>query len=45
MPFRQLPPRFKWWKVVSGVRNKLESWWLRSGETAEDVWRVLRRRS
>jgi hypothetical protein len=45
VPFRQLPPRFKWWKVVSGVRNKLESWWLRSGETAEEIWRVLRRRS
>ncbi|MEU8865900.1 hypothetical protein [Streptomyces umbrinus] len=45
VPFRQLPPRFKWWKVVSGVRNKLESWWLRSAETAEEIWRVLRRRS
>lgn len=45
VPFRQLPPRFKLWKVVTGVRNKLESWWLRSGETVEDVRRVLRRRS
>lgn len=45
VPFGQLPPRFKWWKVVSGVRNKLESWWLRSGETADEVWRALRRRS
>ncbi|MFJ2831929.1 hypothetical protein ACIPC1_30930 [Streptomyces sp. NPDC087263] len=44
VPFRQLPPRFKWWKVASRVRNKLESWWLRSGETAEDTWQALRRR-
>ncbi|MCF3133281.1 hypothetical protein [Streptomyces olivochromogenes] len=44
VPFRQLPRRFKWWKVTSGVRNKLESWWLRSGETIEDAWKALRRR-
>ncbi|MER5470449.1 hypothetical protein ABZX90_23505 [Streptomyces sp. NPDC002935] len=44
VPFRQLPPWFKWWKVVSGVRNKLESWWLRSAESVEDAWRALRRR-
>lgn len=44
VPFRQLPPKFKWWKVASGARNKLESWWLRSGETVEDAWRALRRR-
>ncbi|MEU4087186.1 hypothetical protein [Streptomyces aureus] len=44
VPFRRLPPRFKWWKVVSGVRNKLEGWWLRSGETIEDAWSTLRRR-
>ncbi|MFF2367036.1 MULTISPECIES: hypothetical protein [unclassified Streptomyces] len=44
VPFRRLPPRFKWWKVASGVRNKLESWWLRSGETIGDAWSALRRR-
>ncbi|MET8131888.1 MULTISPECIES: hypothetical protein [unclassified Streptomyces] len=44
VPFRELPPRFKWWKVRSRVRNKLEGWWLRSAETVEDAWRALRRR-
>lgn len=44
VPFRDLPPWLKRRKVVSGVRNKLESWWLRSGETVEDAWRALRRR-
>lgn len=45
VPFRKLPPWFKRRWVVVTVRNKLESWWLRSGETAEDLWRWLRRRS
>ncbi|WP_406332287.1 hypothetical protein [Streptomyces sp. NBC_00203] len=45
VPFRKLPPWFKRRWVLVTVRNKLESWWLRSGETVEDVWRALRRRS
>lgn len=44
VPFRQLPLSFKWWKVKSRARNKLESWWLRGAETAEDVWKALRGR-
>lgn len=44
VPFWQLPPRFKWWKVQSRVRNKLEGWWLRSAESVEDAWNALRRR-
>ncbi|MEV8032780.1 hypothetical protein [Streptomyces sp. NPDC086182] len=44
VPFRELPPRFRWWKIRSQARNKLESRWLRSVETVEDAWRALRRR-
>ncbi|WP_406474384.1 hypothetical protein [Streptomyces sp. NBC_01615] len=45
VPFRKLPPWFKRRWVLVTVRNQLESWWLRSGETVEDAWRALRRRS
>ncbi|KOV71296.1 hypothetical protein ADL01_20195 [Streptomyces sp. NRRL WC-3618] len=45
VPFRRLPPWLKWRKLWTGVRNKLESWWLRSGETVEEAWQALRRRS
>ncbi|MEV2252556.1 hypothetical protein AB0I94_18605 [Streptomyces sp. NPDC050147] len=44
VPFRDLPPWLKRRKVITSVRNKLESWWLRSGETIEDAWQGLRRR-
>lgn len=44
VPFRRLPLRFKWWWVLSGVRDTLESWWLRSWETVEEAWKALRRR-
>ncbi|MEU6082837.1 hypothetical protein [Streptomyces sp. NPDC047108] len=44
VPFRRLPSWLKRRKVVTRVRNKLESWWLRSGETVEDAWKALRRR-
>ncbi|UIX31611.1 hypothetical protein [Streptomyces sp. GQFP] len=42
VPFRKLPPWFKRRWVLVTVRDKLESWWLRSGETVEDTWRALR---
>lgn len=41
VPFRNLPLWFKWRKVRSKARNKLESWWLRSGEAVGDAWRSL----
>ncbi|MFE6482057.1 hypothetical protein ACFVGN_03785 [Streptomyces sp. NPDC057757] len=44
VPFRKLPPWFKWRWVVVTVRNKLEGWWLRSRDTVEDAWGALRRR-
>ncbi|MER7836711.1 hypothetical protein ABTY98_12540 [Streptomyces sp. NPDC096040] len=44
VPFRDLPPWFKWWKVRSAVRNKLEYWWLRSEDAVGDAWRALRGR-
>ncbi|MFI1131625.1 hypothetical protein ACH4UX_21565 [Streptomyces althioticus] len=44
VPFRNLPLWFKWRKVRSKARNKLESWWLRSGEAVGDAWRSLRGR-
>ncbi|MFF4401440.1 hypothetical protein [Streptomyces sp. NPDC001480] len=42
VPFRDLPPWFKWWKVRSAVRDKIEGWWLRSEDTVVDAWRALR---
>ncbi|MFG3100257.1 hypothetical protein ACGFZL_07045 [Streptomyces sp. NPDC048182] len=44
VPFRRLPPWFKWRAVVTGVRNKLEGWWLRSEDAVGDAWRAVRRR-
>jgi hypothetical protein len=44
VPFRDLPPWLKRWKVVSGVRNKLEYWWQLASDAAETVWNALRRR-
>ena len=44
VPFRDLPPWFKWRKVASRVWDKLETWRLNVKYAAEDVWKVLRRR-
>ncbi|NEA03155.1 hypothetical protein G3I28_28135, partial [Streptomyces sp. SID10116] len=44
VPFRELPPWFKRRKIVTGVRNKLESCWLRSTEPNSDAVSALRRR-
>ncbi|MEU9787988.1 hypothetical protein AB0H92_44750 [Streptomyces phaeochromogenes] len=44
VPFRQLPPRFKWQMVRTTVQDKLEYWWLRTTDAVGDAWRVLRRR-
>ena len=44
VPFRELPPWLKRRWVWTGVRGKLESWWLRSTEPVGDAWQALRRR-
>ncbi|MGW3408907.1 hypothetical protein [Streptomyces sp. NPDC000888] len=44
VPFRQLPPWFKWQMVRITVRDKLEYWWERSKDAVGDVWRALRGR-
>ncbi|TPQ19734.1 hypothetical protein [Streptomyces sporangiiformans] len=44
VPFRQLPPWFKWQKVASRVRDKLETWRLESAYAVSDAWQALRRR-
>ena len=44
VPFRKLPPWFKWRWVYVTVRDKLEGWWLRSVEAVGDAWRALRGR-
>ncbi|MGW1794398.1 hypothetical protein ACWCQN_00005 [Streptomyces sp. NPDC001984] len=44
VPFRELPPWFKWRWVVTTVRNKLEGWWLRCEDAIGDAWRSLRGR-
>ncbi|MFF3876651.1 hypothetical protein [Streptomyces sp. NPDC001978] len=44
VPFRDLPPWFKWRWVFVTVRNTAEGWWLRSAEVIEDTWRAVRGR-
>ncbi|GGJ19284.1 hypothetical protein [Streptomyces brasiliensis] len=44
VPFRDLPPWFKWRWVLSTVRNTPEGWWLRSGDAVAGAWRALRGR-
>lgn len=44
VPFRDLPLWLKWWKVVSKVLDKLETWRLESTYAVSDAWKALRRR-
>ncbi|MFG2790527.1 hypothetical protein [Streptomyces sp. NPDC048419] len=44
VPFRKLPPWFKWRWGVSAVRNATEGWWLRFADAVADAWRTLRER-
>lgn len=44
VPFRKLPPWFKWQMVRTAVVDKMDAWRLRVKYTAEDAWNVLRRR-
>ncbi|MEV7196165.1 hypothetical protein AB0N81_30835 [Streptomyces sp. NPDC093510] len=44
VPFRDLPPWFKWRKVASAVENKLDVWRLHITYAAEDIGKALRRR-
>ncbi|MDQ1017032.1 hypothetical protein [Streptomyces afghaniensis] len=40
VPFRKLPPWFKWRWVRATVRNSLEGWWLRSADAVGEAWRA-----
>ncbi|MGV9453590.1 hypothetical protein [Streptomyces sp. NPDC003635] len=44
VPFRDLPPWFKWQLVRSTVLAKLDSWRLTAVFAAEDAWKAVRRR-
>ncbi|WP_329138655.1 hypothetical protein OG552_31285 [Streptomyces sp. NBC_01476] len=44
VPFRKLPLWFKWRWLLTGVRDTLQGWWLRSADAAGDLYRALRRR-
>ncbi|MFE7172459.1 hypothetical protein [Streptomyces sp. NPDC057616] len=44
VPFRKLPPWFKWRWVVSAVRNAAEGWWLRFADAVGGAWRARRGR-
>ncbi|MEU0432630.1 hypothetical protein ABZ153_13510 [Streptomyces sp. NPDC006290] len=44
VPFRDLPLWLKWWKVVSKVLDKLETWRLECSNAVSDAWKALRRR-
>ncbi|MCF3121556.1 hypothetical protein IPZ68_17865 [Streptomyces arenae] len=43
VPFRRLPPWFKWRKFASKVRDKLATWRLTLTYAAEDTRKALRR--
>ncbi|UIX31613.1 hypothetical protein [Streptomyces sp. GQFP] len=44
VPFRDLPPWFKWRKIASRVRDKLETWRSSVKYAVEDAWQALRGR-
>ncbi|MFB6843736.1 hypothetical protein ACFCXS_02485 [Streptomyces sp. NPDC056373] len=44
VPFRTLPPWFKWRWVYVTVGDRLEAWWLRCVYAVGDAWRAVRRR-
>ncbi|MEV0117133.1 hypothetical protein AB0H77_28520 [Streptomyces sp. NPDC050844] len=44
VPFRELPPWFKWRKVASKVQDKLATWRLNITYAAEDARKALSRR-
>lgn len=44
VPFRDLPPWFKWQLVRTTVVGKLDSWRLSATYAAEDVWKAVRGR-
>ncbi|MFE0672625.1 hypothetical protein [Streptomyces sp. NPDC058867] len=44
VPFRDLPPWFKWQMYASGVRAKLGFWRLTLKYLVEDTWKAVRRR-
>ncbi|MEV0177766.1 hypothetical protein AB0I54_00465 [Streptomyces sp. NPDC050625] len=44
VPFRDLPPRFKWWKVQSTGSDKLLRWLLWPQDTFWELRETLRRR-
>ena len=44
VPFRQLPPWFKWQMVRTTVWDKLEYWWTLSKDAVGDARRALRGR-
>ncbi|MFE1507969.1 hypothetical protein [Streptomyces sp. NPDC058726] len=44
VPFRELPLWLKWWKVVSKVLDKLETWRLECACAVSDAWKALRGR-
>ncbi|MFJ2768327.1 hypothetical protein [Streptomyces sp. NPDC087300] len=43
VPFRDLPPWFKWRKALSPVTGRLDAWRLRAGWAIEDAGQFLRR--
>ncbi|AVH57189.1 MULTISPECIES: hypothetical protein [Streptomyces] len=44
VPFRKLPPWFKWRWLLATLRNTVLGWWLRTADAAGDAWRALRGR-
>jgi hypothetical protein len=45
VPFRELPPWFKWRWLLTGLTNTVQGWWLRTADGVGEAWRALRKRS
>jgi len=44
VPFRKLPWWFKWRWLMTGVRDTVQGWWLRTADAIGEAWRAVRRR-
>ena len=44
VPFGKLPWWFKWRWLMTGVRDTVQGWWLRTADAVGEAWRAVRRR-
>jgi hypothetical protein len=44
VPFRELPPWLKRRWLLTGIRDTVQGWWLRTADAVDTAWRSARRR-